>query len=279
MLRKSWVSIGLVGALLAVPAVASATIYYPNGTAGGDLNDLDHHYLYTWRINDPSLTNKTVTAAKLVFKQLYNWDNTANMLFLYLLNNALVPTTMNNGGAVKDINGNNTACANANNCVSSFIDESLSQAPVNITDDFVSGRYNSSPSWPIFAGTAQMNLTQRSFAGQGKNPTIAPGQANPTGWSYVTDGATTCTGSNCTYQLYTYTYTFQADELAALNTYIVDGILALGLDPDCHFFNNGISLDLTTITNSQTVPEPGSLLLLGTGLALARRRYLRRRRS
>lgn len=55
------------------------------------------------------------------------------------------------------------------------------------------------------------------------------------------------------------TYHFDADELAALNSYLADERVALGLDPDCHFFNCGVEWVMTI------VPEPASLVLLALG--------------
>ncbi len=66
------------------------------------------------------------------------------------------------------------------------------------------------------------------------------------------------------------TYEFTDAQIEALNTYASDGRFALGFDPDCHFYNEGVELVVT-------VPEPEtvSLLVVGAGLALARtRRHL-----
>ncbi|MGI9066014.1 MAG: PEP-CTERM sorting domain-containing protein [Pyrinomonadaceae bacterium] len=58
-----------------------------------------------------------------------------------------------------------------------------------------------------------------------------------------------------------------------LSAYFVNGNIALGLDPDGHFWNNGITLTVTTCDD--TVPEPTTMMLLGSGIAEL---YLKRRR-
>jgi hypothetical protein len=69
----------------------------------------------------------------------------------------------------------------------------------------------------------------------------------------------------------TLTHTFTAAQIATLNAYAADDIIGLGFDPDCHFYNCGIELKLTT------VPEPACIVLMvaaGVPALLRRRRRL-----
>jgi hypothetical protein len=73
------------------------------------------------------------------------------------------------------------------------------------------------------------------------------------------------------------TLTFDRDEnetlWTALNTYAADGIIGFGLDPDCHFYNDGVELSITTATHA---PTPGAVLLGSIGVTVVG--WLRRRR-
>lgn len=73
-------------------------------------------------------------------------------------------------------------------------------------------------------------------------------------------------------------FTFDAAQLSALDAYIAnDGIFGLTFDPDCHYYNDGISLAIYTKDCPPAIPEPMTALALTAGLG-GLGAYLRRRR-
>lgn len=180
----------LVVAASALNAAAASYTYAPTPA---DLNDLDHHNAYTWRIDNINLGNATITGATLTFNSIANWDSNPNILFIHLFD-----TAKSSG-------------------VASFID---SPTDTGMADNFAS---------PLLAS----------------NPLIASGTGN----TFLTSKSFTMTPAN-------YTYTFTAAQLAALQAYITNGKnIAFGLDPDCHFYNNGVTFTFS-------VPEGGTTAVL-----------------
>ena len=105
-----------------------------------------------------------------------------------------------------------------------------------------------------------------NFAGDlfNSNPLVAPGTGN----TFLFSQSFTTTAVN-------FVYNFTPEQLQILSAYFLSGNnIAFGLDPDCHFWNNGIKFEITT--SDDTVPEPTTMVLLGTGIAGL---YLKRRRK
>lgn len=205
--RLILLAIALAFFLALASAHALPITYSPSPS---DLGDLDHHLVYTWRIDNININPATIAGASVTFTSIRNWDQNPNVLHLHLLDTA-------KGSGVR-----------------TFVDDPAGHVPVvDYTDDFISTRYHSQSNWLVAAGTGDTFLDNHSF-------TLTP---------------------------VTWTYTFSPAEVAALRSYVSNGKnVALGFDPDCHFFNNGIQLSL--VTRDGNVPETGStFMLLGGALA------------
>ena len=74
------------------------------------------------------------------------------------------------------------------------------------------------------------------------------------------------TGSN---PAVNWSYQFTSQDLNTLSSYVAGGF-GLGFDPDCHFYNTGVKLTITTHT-----PEPAGLLIGGLAVSplLYRKRH------
>lgn len=134
-----------------------------------------------------------------------------------------------------------------NSGIRSFTDASGSPVPQSqIQDNFAGSLYNANPL--VDAGTGNRKLFEQSFA-------------YTNGRSYG--------------QVPNFVYNFTDDDIQILSAFFLNSSnIAFGIDPDCHFWNNGIVFTIETKPN-EPIPEPATMTLLGTGLAGM---YYRRRR-
>ena len=61
----------------------------------------------------------------------------------------------------------------------------------------------------------------------------------------------------------TETYTFESDDISELTTFLqTDDKFGIGLDAECHYYNTSVEMTI----NTNVIPEPGTMFLLGSGL-------------
>lgn len=212
-------------------STAGATVYtfnsFDKSGNSNDMNDLDHYYYYSWAINWKLPTDEEITGAILTFKKIWDWTKETDRLAIHLLDAPPLLYTEIRTATNVDAGGGTT--------------------------------YSTTLSSKLDNQGGGDNFT-------GKGVLITPIWNDPNGGSatkaidLVYDLAHLGTQFNSTTGAI---IPGEKSILADLNNYIInDGKFGFGIDPDCHYYNDGITLQITTAK----VPEPSTMLLIISGL-------------
>lgn len=274
----------LAGALLMACTLSAGTVSYNSwsyetcsaGTCSGNnfsfgqldaTNDphefnLDEHYMYSWRIDGVNMTGQTISSVSLTFNNIANWDSNPNELFIHLLDSATNP------GITRFQWDSNL---NASPVPPPFTDHWNSPYPTTangIPYNLVGAGVNNLLPNSSVANTV-LNDGTYTYTPNAGGPSL-PTNFSLTNIDFKVIGASSAGGQ--------FVYNFSAADITALTNYIAAGnSIALGFNPDCHFYNNGITLSInySATGGGGSVPEPATLSLLGLGL-LGVARKLRR---
>ena len=238
-MKKVLISL-LTGAFVFIATGVVFAAEYTYTPTDNDLDDLNHDYAYTWRINLASqgldILTENIDGATLYFNDIHESSVDLNdILHVNLIAGDAVP---NPDGDLDNVDR--------------FYDDH------NPTyDNYFNSHYSADETTLLFAFTGMDNderditlsLINEAYSGEIMDIASWLDESHD-----QTDGAR---------------LEMPANGLSHLISYAQGGIFGLGFDPDCHFYNHGITLTLLTSdkpTSSPDVPEPATLMLFGTGL-------------
>ena len=205
----------------------------PADPTTANLNNLEHQYAYQWCFTWK--TTEIITGATLSFDDITNWhEPESDSLTVWLLKDKNTSRFCNQNWTLMPASGNTT--------VYQWCDSESTGKPFNYTK-------NGLPAWPTLQNPMPKDrIRWLRSDGQWKN------------YFEDTNGASTTEHVN---------FVFEAQALADLSAWSADadGTWALGIDPDCHYWNEGAKLTITTMPVPRPpIPEPMSLILGVMGL-------------
>lgn len=237
MMKKIWLSVltGMMVLMLNGGVFAGEYTYRPTDF---DLEDLNHDYSYTWRIdvNNPfssvgsAINLDDLYGASISFISI-NENTTNDILYVNLLSKSVVVAAVpdpTNKNFKRERDYNNSSNYFTSKGIDLFNIQNMNKSIRTITIDFIDGGYNNQI--------------------ENIDPWLHEEYLNPLAQK---DSAT---------------LKLESMALNNLITYAKTGIFGLGFDADCHFENSGITLTLYTREPSNAVPEPATLMLFGAGL-------------
>jgi hypothetical protein len=259
------VGLGVVGT--ASSASAASVIYSATTT---NLTNMTHQNAYTWQLEGINLGNNTITQAVLTFNGFFNWNSAANdptnILWVDLLDTS---THTGNGTTASMTDNNNGGTLGINDVLDAFRFPNAGQTQgtnVSVVGTTPTTGLVGSTTNKIYFGSSE-NTADASVTGYNASPGTL---GNNKGLANVSS-----TGAfNTTPVTWSITVT-NSTVLNALASYISNGgNIAFGLDSDCHFGDSSIQFQIygTSNVTQAAVPEPGTMLLVGSGLFAAYRR-------
>jgi len=231
--------IGTIIALSFACGVANAATYTFT-PADADMFDLDHSQAYAWGLKFTVPTEETITDVRLTISNIWNWQKEKNSLKLTLLN---TPPQY----------GTSSTIGKPNNYLVTKDDSE------NVFDYWEKKDYGGRKKWG--------------------------------GWDRMFEWCDTDSSDSINTLVYDFTNLVVKDakgnvlqtisggpaSLDQFKSYLQDGFIGIGFDPDCHYYNDGIKLEVTTRKETGGTPGPAAVLPFAFGLAanLKRRRASR----
>lgn len=225
----------IAGVVFALVGGAASAAVYTFVPPSSNLWNLDHSTAYAWGLKPGIPTDEVITSAKLTITGIYDWQVETNLLTVDLLN---TPPSF----------GSSSTTGTASNYV---VTKSKGEDGGTYWEQ--TGKWGGSErmfGWQDADGPATVNTLVYDFSNL-----------------YVYDK----TGTQLLQTIPTAGATL--DDFT--NYLRNDGLVGFGFDPNCHFYNSGVQLQIETSPSGASLPSPFAVLPFSVGLLVAFRRRTR----